>query len=576
MVFPAGTKLPVNPEQKGGRIAQGFFTPKADRIPQVQSIPPKRVIPIVFLPGIMGSNLRMSPKRQAKLEKKNNIAWRPDRTLQTYQTRNDSPAERQLRLDRHQTEVDEYDPENNPTGDAAESSYERNDAVSVQFEYRINSAIDSNDAPLLRDDIYGTSPRKMRSHKARERGWGEVYFDSYRRILRMCELQLNTAFYGGSLGEGWQSIVGVDPAKWQAHATPALPVLDEKTLRDAVRGCWFPVHAMGYNWLQSSQLSGTRVATRITALIQKYHDQGFQCEKVIIVTHSMGGLVARAAIHPEMGKIHEKVLGIVHGVMPAIGAGAAYKRIRCGFEGSPDDTVRKILGKTGAEVTAVLANAPGGLELLPSTDYGNGWLQVWHKGKMLISLPKNGDPYQEIYTARDKWYRLLREEWINPAKQEKAGSANTFRLLTGAKRFHNKISETYHDQSYAHYGAAADRLAWHRVVWEIDSDARFSDASDLSVETDFGDGTLDAVDPTCHSPSDMPAPSFRVHLRPPTDAGDQTVPLHSADHQLRSGKFQGVFRQSGYEHQASYNNDAALHSTLYSIVRIALTMKWTR
>lgn len=31
----------------------------------------------------------------------------------------------------------------------------------------------------------------------------------------------------------------------------------------------------------------------------------------------------------------------------------------------------------------------------------------------------------------------------------------------------------------------------------------------------------------------------------------QTVPLHSAEAQLRSGQFKGIFRQTGYEHQAS-------------------------
>jgi alpha-beta hydrolase superfamily lysophospholipase len=57
--------------------------------------------------------------------------------------------------------------------------------------------------------------------------------------------------------------------------------------------------------------------------MNRYTAQGFQCEKVIVVTHSMGGLVARALIHPKMGSLKDKVLGIVHGVMPAIGAGAA-------------------------------------------------------------------------------------------------------------------------------------------------------------------------------------------------------------------------------------------------------------
>jgi hypothetical protein len=30
------------------------------------------------------------------------------------------------------------------------------------------------------------------------------------------------------------------------------------------------------------------------------------------VTHSMGGLVGRALLHPEMGNIESKILGVVH------------------------------------------------------------------------------------------------------------------------------------------------------------------------------------------------------------------------------------------------------------------------
>jgi len=95
-----------------------------------------------------------------------------------------------------------------------------------------------------------------------------------------------------------------------------------------------------------------------------------------------------------MGKLNEKVLGIVHGVMPAIGAGAAYKRMRCGVEG--DDIAAKVIGNKGTLMTAVLGNAQGGLKLLPSQAYGNNWLQVKHKGGTIMNLPTKGDPYEEI------------------------------------------------------------------------------------------------------------------------------------------------------------------------------------
>lgn len=68
--------------------------------------------------------------------------------------------------------------------------------------------------------------------------------------------------------------------------------------------------------------------------------------------------------------------------------------------------------------------------------------------------------------------------------------------------------------------------------------------------------------------------SIYATLLPPAAPGDQTVPAKSADHQLKSGKFKGVFRQTGYEHQSSYKDPHAIASTLYSIVRIAQQAKW--
>ena len=577
-IFP-GYQLPTHSAWKCSAATEGFLTPIADLMPQVHSILPRRVLPIIFLPGIMGSNLRMSAARQREMGRDNNISWRPDSIGQANILLGGNPAMRQNQLDPLATEVDEYDPINNPTGDAAETADIRHDIVESKVRYTLDVRIDT---PLLMDDPVSVTPRKLKDQKARERGWGEVFFKSYQEVLELCERRLNTAFYGGNLDRWWKNIVNVPPANWQANAQPLLQPLDEATLRKTVKNCWFPVHAMGYNWLQSNQDSGVSVAKRITALMKRYQEQGYQCEKVIVVTHSMGGLVARALIHPKMGKMQDKVLGIVHGVMPAIGAAAAYKRMRCGFEDpglnslSPVvSATAKVLGNFGTEVTAVLGNAQGGLELLPSQAYGNNWLRVTHKGQRLKSLPQKGDPYEEIYKLRGKWYGLLRNEWINPARQDGAGYERSCILLDQAKAFHNAITSTYHDQSFAHYGADPNRAAWHNVVWALDDKAKVFNMEDLNIATDNGQGVMGMTDPRFPSRPGEAGPRFAATMQAAGDPGDQTVPLHSAEHQLRSGKFKGVFRQTGYEHQESYKDERALHSTLYSLVRIAQTMTWS-
>jgi pimeloyl-ACP methyl ester carboxylesterase len=566
-----GYRLPVNHDQKQGTVAQGFVTPKQDRTPQIHSIPPKRVLPIIFIPGIMGSNLRMTATRQEELGKKSNIAWRPDHLSVTFPQRKETAIQRQRRLDPLATEVDIYDPIDNPTGNPDETADKRNDEV----KFMGYPGWDRLDGPLLQPDLPGTKNPRTGSQKARERGWGEVYFSSYKDILSPCETRLNAAFLGGHM-DGFLrgAVAGIEPSKWQAHPIPSLKALDEKTMRDAVKSCWFPVHAMGYNWLRGNGESGKTIAKRIRALMTRYRDQGFQCEKVILVTHSMGGLVARAAIHPEMGNLNDQVLGIVHGVMPAVGAGAAYKRVRCGFEGN--GITADVLGSIGSNVTPVLGNAQGGLELLPSQAYGDHWLQVKQNGATLRSLPENGDPYEEIYKLRGKWFGLLREEWINPAGARRSGFENTCKLLDRAKKFHNAIAATYHDQSYAHYAADEKRTAWHNIVWEIDKDAKVQNIDLLTIAADDEKGKLVLANPTPAAESRKEALTFGVRLLDPVDPGDQTVPLHSADAQLRSGKFKGIFRQTGYEHQASYSQSAVIAATLYSLFRIASTMKWSK
>ena len=565
--------------------AEGFLTPQEDRLHQVVCIPPKRVLPIIFLPGIMGSNLRMSATRQKLLRKTNNIAWRPDSLTEAVALSHSTAGQRQRQLDPTQTEVDIYDPVTNPTGDPQETADQRHDNAEVAF--KLNVGIDT---PLLMDDPVTYKRRRTKEQKARERGWGEVFFGSYRNLLEMCELRLNSAFRYGKLDDWWRQIVNVAPSQWQACAQTPLPALTEAELKNTVKGCWFPVHAMGYNWLESNKQSGINTAERIEALIKRYQEQGYDCEKVIIVTHSMGGLVARALIHPDMGNLQDKVLGIVHGVMPATGAAAAYKRMRCGFEDpglmslSPINSITaKVLGNMGAEVTAVLGNAPGGLELLPSLAYGKEWLHIKHKGQIRLSLPKNGDPYDEIYPLKDKWYGLLRAEWITPKEGLKdlpmsnVSLENTLNLIKKAKAFHQAIADTYHPNSYAHYGAGMAHAAWHHVVWEIDEQADVNNIDDLRIVEDTQQGQLILRPTQAARPGETGKQSnIKVTLLPPTDPGDQTVPLHSAEHQLLSGKFKGIFRQTGYEHQKSYDDARALHSTLYCLVRIAHTMTWSQ
>jgi hypothetical protein len=173
----AGYKLPIKPEEKTGKMAQGFVTPNQDRSPQVHSIPSKRLMPIIFIPGIMGSNLRMSSDRQKQLNKTNNIAWRPDNLFVTVPMKDSTAAERQLNFDPMSTELDIYDPKNSITGDPNETADMRN--KSCHFASQYSGSWRSINGPLLQSDKPGMPNSKTRDQKARERGWGEVFSSSY-------------------------------------------------------------------------------------------------------------------------------------------------------------------------------------------------------------------------------------------------------------------------------------------------------------------------------------------------------------------------------------------------------------
>lgn len=174
----------------------------------------------------------------------------------------------------------------------------------------------------------------------------------------------------------------------------------------------FPVHAVGYNWLQSPNVDSAKIlAKRIEKIIGDYKASGRKCEKVILVTHSMGGLLPVTIRNCWDGDFGQKnILGIVHGVMPDRGAPMAYKRMKAG-EAVP---VGLVIGSSGAEMTPVLAQSPGPLQLLPGYGYGMGW---FHIEGLKQPLPCT-NPYTEIYTRRSVWWGLCEECFINPENKD--------------------------------------------------------------------------------------------------------------------------------------------------------------
>lgn len=594
-----------------------WMTPADDKIRHNVTKPPGKVIPIIFLPGVMGSNLRMTKKRQDELKRGDNKAWKADDigkwdaltgTDYAGWFKNATPEQRQLNFDPNETEVATYrysedkgrfDPEGKLTteSDARHQNVPHNLAPIPPLL--------TNGVPPPADADFLTKQAMVESaaQKARWRGWSEILFaGSYGNILRKVERQLNNMIVKGEVASNWKKeedyppqdvstppsvdplrILGKNPKEFgAAFAGDAITEDDLKK----ISACWYPVHAMGYNWLQSNGDSAVKIADRITGLIAGYTKRGFNCKKVIVVTHSMGGLVARALVHPNYGNLQNSILGVYHNVMPTLGAGTAYKRLRFGFQeqdgglfGIVDATTAKILGPDGEHATAILANAPAPLEMLPARGYGPSWLRVVNSnGRTLAAWPNanTGETALDgIYLQpANAWWRMINPDWVNPGKSKldkEVAVKAAYRRLANASDFLNSIEKTFHPVTYASYCASPNRKSYGEVVFLVTGGIDANDPTPLPPPETW---TLLSDDRKKILTVQAGRRILTLTRQPAAEPGDETVPSDRSAQHIIGKCFVHDRENVGYEHQDSYKDAQVEASTLYAIVQIAKTDNW--
>ena len=584
------------------------MTETADKTRHDVIVPPGKVIPVIFLPGVMGSNLRMTKKRQDELKRPDNRAWRPDDLMDlsgNYDVvkkkgmggwfRNASPAQRQLDFDPDNTEVeyyhyteskDRFDPEGKETIEADARHQNVPDSlppIPPLLGYRLTQSV-AQSVAQAKPGAGAPRKRQMPAQIARWRGWSEVLFAGpYGQMLKTAEIHLNNMFVKEQLNPMWSSVL-IDPKNFGAASGPAITAAEIKKISN----CWYPVHAMGYNFLKSSGESAVVIADRIRGLVRGYQKRGFKCDEVIIVTHSMGGLVSRALIHPKYGNLLNdqtvKVLGIYHSVMPTLGAAAAYRRLRFGFlekEGLKTELFAEIIAIDGQHATAILANTPGPLEMLPAGAYGKDWLKVVDgSGRTIRSWPHGDENSLDgIYLQpQNNWWRLINPDWINPGNirfQDGGGLTNVQRRLSKAKEFLESIETTFHPtHCYASYCTSDEHKSYGSLAFKVTNpeiwDSRtisLPPAETWKLLNDDKKGTL-----TVQAGTRV----LTLTLQPPDATGDETVPAERSARKIVGTLFpHGANKGSGYEHQASYSHPHVLASMLYSIVKIAGTATWS-
>jgi pimeloyl-ACP methyl ester carboxylesterase len=346
----------------------------------------------------------------------------------------------------------------------------------------------------------------------------------------------------------------------------------------------FPVYAFGYNWLASNGDAAAQLKTRIEKVISDNNSGGIRCRQVILVTHSMGGLVARAcSLLPGMST---KVLGVVHGVMPALGAPVAYRRCKVGME-DEDRKAAMVIGDDGPKVAAVFAQAPGALQLLPAQDYGPHWLHIKDAaGATVASLP-NSDSYEEIYLQRDKWWGLVREEWLSPDGGKPFSWGKYVANIKRAREFHRDISGKYHPNTYVFYGGGKGATSFAKVQWLLEQGSQRAGPRHLSpaavvslnyegISTDGGNGLYAGAFEAAETMLRGDAPrQFRrsyadwsVRSALQDSAGDGTVPFTSGRAPLKHALQQ--FELSDVEHEGVYRDSASARAIVhYAITKLA-------
>ncbi|WP_407643554.1 esterase/lipase family protein, partial [Buttiauxella massiliensis] len=284
-------------DENGNVFWNGFSLQQISKDAKVKLLkPPTKAIPVIFLPGVMGTNLMTTQTG------KDNQIWRGDSDIDTFLewVKKDGKIRREL-LNPDSTKVD--------------------------------------DRGKINNNIYSPISDEGKLFPSRkERKWGEALAFCYGDFLSVLQ---------GALLDDWQKdlIKGLPDQGGCEVGKGAMSKLLEKTLGTEEAGeavltrseldhfekFLFPVHVFGYNWLQDNAESATKLVEYIDKVIGMYkhlHGHGMAVEKVILVTHSMGGLIARYA--SQYLGCQNKILGIVHGVIPDLGSPAAYRRMKIG------------------------------------------------------------------------------------------------------------------------------------------------------------------------------------------------------------------------------------------------------
>lgn len=594
----------------GSLVAHTVATPKSFKVRAKVTVGSRKVIPVIFVPGIMGTNLRVRAGSSEVQDQKEQSSGTAQATTAGAATHREQST---TRFPDEGFDMTPGEPIWRPPNGVFDGLYEaskwkaRNPAMRQRLLDPTALEVDGDGD--LGAEVAGLSHKEMRS-----RGWGEIHLDSYGAVLEKLQTYLDTTFRLDKQGKReirvhWKRVMQSNPADWGARS------IDRVTEHELEKFATYqyPVYAVGYNWLESCADSAQRLSQRIDQIKAYWRSRKHECDRVILVTHSMGGLVARACARMRSSSTDDgaDIAGIIHGVMPTFGAPVAYRRIACGTEGERYtnglvDNIKanrfvEIAGTTPADTMAVMATAPGVLALLPNHLYPGPWLLVKaitrinneDVERQVLALP-TGNPYV-MYRDFNSWFRLVDPELADPAGihqrrkpsngQPGVGqSAVTYAIrkaIDAAEHLHRNVLSIpgkdgkaadrpyFHPNTYAFYGSEDERRAYGTVRWA----ARVSPGSGLVLTPSNmlngrpAAGTANGARDVCIEGG----AKLRFQVWGQDAPGDDTVPRQSAAGV--APYVREVYAARGFGHQDCFSNDAMLSLTRHLIVKIVQGIK---
>ncbi|EMW6875800.1 hypothetical protein P2E05_14305 [Providencia stuartii] len=507
-------------------------------------LPPRKIIPVIFIPGIMGTNLMSKGDDKKEM-------WRGDAGYDIFlKWAERTGHERKNILNPESTRVDN------------------------------RGLVDKEVYTPFSDDGY-LFPKRH------DRGWGEALNYSYGRFLSV---------FQAALINDWQSnVLNFELISKGDINLPYVSILNEfvekplgtkekeneQTLTqkelDHFNRFLFPLHVFGYNWLADNAESASKLVEYIDKVINLYrcHGYGLAVEKVILVTHSMGGLVARYAMNPTPESTFEgcqnKVLGVVHGVIPDLGSPAAYRRMGTGAS-EEGYTAGRILGWSAKELMPVLAQSPAPLQLLPYPSYKSPWLFIPEEGNYPQTKdPQTGkfDPFKDIYLRNDVWWKLYRPDILDKDTTiiDNNWLAYNDIIDDTVRKFMNQQEKgLYHPNTYVFYGD------------QVESDGSLDWVpTKLTVSPYVFSQRETHLPPTNRQKRETGQLAKEFKLNSSKTAGDGTVPIESFSAIYAHPSIKSILA-TNVDHQDAYKVDdvtdikkrPAIQFTLRAIIKMVM------